>query len=146
MAAAVPGSRPASNVHAKLGRRVPEHRGCAWHPGERGRSGAGKGGDQARANSYDAGRAFFGRIAEEAAAKRDLPDAIAIAGSLQQELHAALGAVRADIRTPDLIVLLKAACMPKRGQLLSTSAEFSAAADSSTEQRIAYSGHKSGGA
>jgi AcrR family transcriptional regulator len=75
---------------------------------------------RARAGTEDAGRAFFGflaRIAEEAAAKRDLPDAIAIAGSLQQDLHAALDvllrnaqqadAVRADISTPELIVLLK---------------------------------------
>lgn len=75
---------------------------------------------RARAGDADPGRAFFGflaRIAEEAAAKRDLPDAIAIAGSLQDDLHAALelllhraqeaGAVRADIRTSDLIVLLK---------------------------------------
>lgn len=57
------------------------------------------------------------RVAEEAAAKRDLPDAIAISGSLQAALHAPLdvllrraqdaGAVRADVRTPDLIVLFK---------------------------------------
>ena len=73
-----------------------------------------------RAATADAGRAFFGfltRIAAEAAAKRDLPDAIAITGSLQQDLHAALdvllrraqeaGAVRADIGTAELIVLLK---------------------------------------
>jgi AcrR family transcriptional regulator len=75
---------------------------------------------RARAGADDAGRAFFGflaRLATEAAAKRDLPDAIAIAGSLQQDLNAALdvllrraqqaGAVRADIGTPELIVLLK---------------------------------------
>jgi AcrR family transcriptional regulator len=75
---------------------------------------------RARAAAGDAGRAFFGflaRIAAEAAAKRDLPDAIAITGSLQQDLHAALdvllrhaqdaGAVRADISTAELIVLLK---------------------------------------
>jgi AcrR family transcriptional regulator len=73
-----------------------------------------------RAGTEDAGRAFFGfltRIAGEAAAKRDLPDAIAIAGSLQQDLYAALGvllrnaqdagAVRADISAPELILLLK---------------------------------------
>jgi Transcriptional regulator SbtR-like, C-terminal domain len=79
-------------------------------------------GEQVRAGADDPGAALFGflaRIAEEAAAKRDLPDAIAIAGSLQDALHAALdvllcraqqaGAVRADIRTPDLIVLLKEA-------------------------------------
>jgi AcrR family transcriptional regulator len=76
---------------------------------------------RARAGADDAGAAFFGflaRIAGEAAAKRDLPDAIAIAGSLQQDLQAALGAllsnaqkageVRADISTPELIMLLKA--------------------------------------
>jgi AcrR family transcriptional regulator len=75
---------------------------------------------RARAGTDDAGGAFFGflaRIAREAAAKRDLPDAIAIAGSLQQDLQAALdvllrnaqeaGAARADISTPELIVLLK---------------------------------------
>ena len=75
---------------------------------------------RARAGADDAGDAFFGylaRIAEESAAKRDLPDAIAIAGSLRDELFAALeellrraqraGAVRADVRTSDLIMLLK---------------------------------------
>jgi AcrR family transcriptional regulator len=75
---------------------------------------------RARAGADDPGGAFFGflaRIGEEAAAKRDLPDAIAIAGSLQDRLQAAVdvllrraqevGAVRGDIRTPDLIVLLK---------------------------------------
>ena len=75
---------------------------------------------RARADSDDPGTAFFGfleRIAEEAAAKRDLPDAIAIATSLQADLHAAVdallrraqqaGAVRAGITTGDLIVLLK---------------------------------------
>jgi AcrR family transcriptional regulator len=74
---------------------------------------------RSRARDPDPGRAFFGfldQIREEAAAKRDLPDAIAIAGSLQEELHAALtdllrraqeaGAVRPDITTADLIVLL----------------------------------------
>jgi AcrR family transcriptional regulator len=73
-----------------------------------------------RGDAADAGHAFFGflaRIAAEAAAKRDLPDAIAIAGSLPQDLFAALdvllrhaqaaGAVRADISTAELIVLLK---------------------------------------
>ena len=72
------------------------------------------------ADDPDPGRAFFGflgRFRHEAAAKRDLPDAIAIPGSLQDDLHAALdvllrraqqaGAVRADITTPDLIALLK---------------------------------------
>jgi AcrR family transcriptional regulator len=75
---------------------------------------------RARARAEDPGNAFFGflaRISEEAAAKRDLPDAIAIAGSLHDALHAAFdvllrraqesGAVRADIGTADLIVLLK---------------------------------------
>lgn len=75
---------------------------------------------RSRADDADPGRAFFGfleRIRQEAAAKRDLPDAIAIAGSLQDDLYAALdallrraqqaGAVRPDITTPDLIVLLK---------------------------------------
>jgi len=72
------------------------------------------------ADSADPGGAFFGylaRTAEESAAKRDLPDAISIEGSLRDELNAALdlllrraqqaGAVRGDVRTPDLIVLLK---------------------------------------
>jgi AcrR family transcriptional regulator len=75
---------------------------------------------QARAAAADPGEAFFGfltRIAGEAAAKRDLPDAISIAGSLREDLFAALdlllrraqqaGAVRAGFATPDLIVLLK---------------------------------------
>ena len=73
-----------------------------------------------RADDADPGRAFFdflGRFRQEAAAKRDLPDAIAIAGPLQHDLRAALdvllrraqqaGAVRTDITTPDLIILLK---------------------------------------
>jgi AcrR family transcriptional regulator len=73
-----------------------------------------------RAATADPGHAFFGflgKIRQEAAAKRDLPDAITIAGSMQEDLHAALdvllrraqqaGAVRPDITTPDLIVLLK---------------------------------------
>jgi AcrR family transcriptional regulator len=75
---------------------------------------------RSRADSADPGGAFFGylaRAAEESAAKRDLPDAISIEGSLRDELNAALdlllrraqqaGAVRGDVRTPDLIVLLK---------------------------------------
>src|SRR6266704_5352184 len=75
---------------------------------------------QARAAAADPGEAFFGfliRIAGEAAAKRDLPDAISIAGSLREDLLAALdlllrraqqaGTVRSGIRTSDLIVLLK---------------------------------------
>lgn len=78
--------------------------------------------DDARGRSDDAdpGQAFFGflgRIRQEAAAKRDLPEAIAIAGPLQDDLHAALdtllrraqqaGAVRPEITTPDIIILLK---------------------------------------
>jgi len=75
---------------------------------------------RARADASDPGSAFFGflaRITAESAAKRDLPDAISIAGSLREDLNAALDvllrraqqaqAVRADVRTPDLIVLLK---------------------------------------
>jgi AcrR family transcriptional regulator len=75
---------------------------------------------RARADASDPGEAFFGflaRIAAESAAKRDLPDAISIAGSLREDLNAALDvllrraqqakAVRADVRTPDLIVLFK---------------------------------------
>ena len=75
---------------------------------------------RARADAADPGEAFFGfltRIAGEAAAKRDLPDAISIAGSLREYLSAALdlllrraqqaGAVRDGIGTSDLIVLLK---------------------------------------
>jgi AcrR family transcriptional regulator len=73
-----------------------------------------------RAGAADPGQAFFGflaRIAGESAAKRDLPDAIEIAGSLREDLYAALdvllrraqqaGAVRAGVRTSDLVVLLK---------------------------------------
>ncbi len=65
---------------------------------------------RARAGAADPGEAFFGfltRIAGEAAAKRDLPDAISVAGSLREDLFAALdlllrraqqaGAVRAGI-------------------------------------------------
>jgi AcrR family transcriptional regulator len=75
---------------------------------------------RARADASDPGDAFFGflaRITAESAAKRDLPDAISIAGSLREDLNAAVDvllrraqqaeAVRADVRTPDLIVLLK---------------------------------------
>lgn len=73
-----------------------------------------------RATAGDPGGAFFGflaRVAQEATAKRDLPDAIAIAGSLQDSLYAALdvllrraqeaGAVRADVGTRELILLFK---------------------------------------
>lgn len=75
---------------------------------------------RSRARAADPGEAFFGflgRIRAEAAAKRDLPDAIGITGSLQQELNAALGSllrraqeageVRPEITTVDLLVLLK---------------------------------------
>src|SRR6185312_10400197 len=75
---------------------------------------------RARGDAADPGEAFFGflaRIATEAAAKRDLPDAISVAGSLREDLFAALdlllrraqqaGAVRDGFRTSDLIVLLK---------------------------------------
>ena len=72
------------------------------------------------ADDPDPGRAFFdflSRFRQEAAAKRDLPDAIAVPGSLQDDLRTALdvllyrakqaGAVRPDVTTPDLIALLK---------------------------------------
>ena len=75
---------------------------------------------RARAGASDPGAAFFGflaRIAEESAAKRDLPDAISVAGSLREDLYAAVhlllrraqqaGAVRPEVRTSDLIVMLK---------------------------------------
>jgi AcrR family transcriptional regulator len=73
-----------------------------------------------RGAAGDPGAAFFGflgRMGEEAAAKRDLPDAIAVDGAVQQGLLEAFGelldharragAVRADVTMPDLIVLLK---------------------------------------
>lgn len=73
-----------------------------------------------RSGDADPGQAFFGflgRVRQEAAFKRDLPEAIAVAGSLQDELHAALdallrraqqaGAVRPEITTPDILILLK---------------------------------------
>ena len=73
-----------------------------------------------RAGAADPGAAFFGflgRLAQEAAAKRDLPDAIAVAGSLRADMVAALedlliraqraGAVRAGVRACDLVALLK---------------------------------------
>ena len=80
-----------------------------------------------RADNEDAGAAFFGflaRIGEEAAAKRDMPDAIATPGPLREEIFAAMdvllrraqraGAVRADATTPDLISLLKALLLSLR--------------------------------
>ena len=73
-----------------------------------------------RGAAGDPGAAFFGflgRMGEEAAAKRDLPDAIAVDGAVQQDLLEAFGellhraqlagAVRPDVTMPDLIVLLK---------------------------------------
>jgi AcrR family transcriptional regulator len=75
---------------------------------------------RSRAAAADPGEAFFGflaRIGEEAAAKRDMPDAIEAPGPLREEMHAGLGvllrraqqagAVRADLTVPDLMVLLK---------------------------------------
>jgi AcrR family transcriptional regulator len=61
--------------------------------------------------------AFLRRMADEAAAKRDLSDAIAVPSELRDRLHAALGgllqraqsagAVRADVTTKDLVALMK---------------------------------------
>lgn len=75
---------------------------------------------RARSATDQPGPAFFGfldRMAAEATAKRDLPDAIAIPGALQDALHSCLdqlltraqaaGAVRPGITAADLIVLLK---------------------------------------
>ena len=75
---------------------------------------------QARAATGEPGPAFFGflgRIADEAAGKRDLPDAIAIPGALQNAVRDALdlllrraqaaGAVRPGVTAADLIVLFK---------------------------------------
>jgi AcrR family transcriptional regulator len=75
---------------------------------------------RSRADSPDPGEAFFGfvaRFADEAEAKRDMPDVIEIQGNVRQELYEALGtllgnaqrsgAVRDDIGVPELIVLLK---------------------------------------
>jgi AcrR family transcriptional regulator len=75
---------------------------------------------RSRAASADAGQAFFGflaRFAEEAEAKRDMPDVIEVRGETRQELYEAIGtllhraqgcgAVRADIGVRELIVLLK---------------------------------------
>lgn len=77
---------------------------------------------RARSGAADPGAAFFGflgRIRQEARVKRDLPDAIAVPGPLQDALQEAIGvllsraqqagAVRADVSTGDLIVLFKAA-------------------------------------
>ena len=75
---------------------------------------------QARAGSADPGGAFFaflGRLGEEAATKRDLPDAISLPGVLLADLHAAVdtllrraqaaGAVRSGVTVPELIIVLK---------------------------------------
>jgi AcrR family transcriptional regulator len=75
---------------------------------------------RARAVAEDPADAFFGfmvRLGEEGAAKRDLPDAIVVSGTLRGEFYAVLdvllrrareaGTVRADISTGDLIALLK---------------------------------------
>lgn len=67
---------------------------------------------RSRVDAADPGRAFFGflgRIRQEAAAKRDLPDAIGGPGSLQYDLRAAVDVLlrRAGITTLDLLVLLK---------------------------------------
>jgi AcrR family transcriptional regulator len=75
---------------------------------------------RSRASAANPGAAFFGflqKIVDDAAVKRDLPDAMTVPGSLRTELTAALdvllqraqraGAVRADITTGDIIVLLK---------------------------------------
>jgi AcrR family transcriptional regulator len=83
---------------------------------------------QARAAADEPGPAFFGfldRLAAEASAKRDLPDAIAIPGALQDAMHAclgqllgqaqAVGAVRPGITAADLIVLLKGMFASLRG-------------------------------
>jgi AcrR family transcriptional regulator len=73
-----------------------------------------------RSAADEPGPAFFGfldRLAAEATAKRDLPDAIAVPGALQGAIHSALdqlltraqaaGAVRPGITAADLIVLFK---------------------------------------
>ncbi|HEX7303602.1 helix-turn-helix domain-containing protein [Lentzea sp.] len=61
--------------------------------------------------------AFLGRMADEAAAKRDLTDAFTLSADLRKDLHAALGGllhraqeageVRADVTATDLVVLMK---------------------------------------
>jgi AcrR family transcriptional regulator len=75
---------------------------------------------RARAGAPDPGEAFFGflsRMRDEAAAKRDMPDAIAVQGPLRDEVLAAMesvlrraqeaGEVRPDVTMPDLVLLLK---------------------------------------
>ncbi|MCP2250770.1 TetR/AcrR family transcriptional regulator [Lentzea aerocolonigenes] len=61
--------------------------------------------------------AFLGRMADEAAVKRDMSDAITVSPELRKALHAALGGlleraqeagtVRADVTATDLVVLMK---------------------------------------
>jgi len=83
---------------------------------------------RARSAADEPGPAFYGfldRVAAEASAKRDLPDAIAIPGALQDAMHACLGqllthaqaagAVRPGITAADLIVLLKGMFASLRG-------------------------------
>jgi AcrR family transcriptional regulator len=73
-----------------------------------------------RGTAADPGAAFFGflaRMGQEAAAKRDLPDAISVDGAVQDAMREAFGvllrraqqagAVRADVTMPDLLMLLK---------------------------------------
>ena len=75
---------------------------------------------QQRAAAAEPGPAFFGfllRLADEAAAKRDLPQAIAVPGPVQDEMRSSLGlllrnaqkagAVRSGVTATDLVVLLK---------------------------------------
>jgi AcrR family transcriptional regulator len=75
---------------------------------------------QQRAAAAEPGPAFFGfllRLADEAAAKRDLPQAIAVPGALQDAMRSSLGlllrnaqnagAVRPGVTANDLVVLLK---------------------------------------
>ena len=61
--------------------------------------------------------AFLGRMADEAAVKRDMSDAITVSPELRKALHAALGglleraqeagSVRTDVTATDLVVLMK---------------------------------------
>jgi AcrR family transcriptional regulator len=61
--------------------------------------------------------AFLGRMADEAAVKRDMSDAITVSPHLRKSLHAALdgllrraqeaGTVRTDVTATDLVVLMK---------------------------------------
>lgn len=73
--------------------------------------------DEPAADAGAALFAFLGRMADEAAAKRDLSDAITVSPELRKSLHAALdrllrraqeaGSVRADVTATDLVVLMK---------------------------------------